>query len=115
MEPGPSEPRLGTFEPGTMEFESLEARPPGLGVLEAGTVELGSLEARPFGLWAMKTGTWELEDIDPGPKGLGDMGLGLGGIELMGAFELTTRAWAMERVLVGSRPMANRDICKEEC
>ena len=25
MEPGPIDPRLGTFEPGTMEFESLVA------------------------------------------------------------------------------------------
>ena len=114
MEPGPSEPRLGTFEPGTMEFESLEARPPGLGVLEAGTVELGSLEARPFGLWAMKTGTWELEDVNPGQIGPRDIDLGLGAIELMRAPELTTRVWAMERVLVG-RHMANRDICTQEC
>ena len=113
MEPGPNKQRLGTL--GTMKFECMEARPSGLGLLEAGTVELGSLEARPFGLWAMESGTWELEDIDTGSGNMGLGSMGLGAIELMGATEQTLGAWAVERVLVGSRPMANRDICKKEC
>ena len=131
MEPGPIDPRLGTFEPATMGFESLEARPPRTWkqgqVLLAGTVQLGSLEARLFWLWAMEPWTWELEHVDPGRIGPRDMDLGLGAIELMrapelmgapelmrapelmGAPELTTAAGAMEGVLVG-RHMANKDI-----
>ena len=127
MEPGPIDPR---FEPGTMNFDSIEARPPRSWkqgqVLLAGTVELGPLEARLFWLWAIEPGTWELEDVNPGQIGPRDIDLGLGAIELMRAPELiggpelirapelTTRVWAMERVLVG-RHMANRDICTQEC